>query len=139
MKSFDIQYLRGDPVTEISPAPANSCTWVETLGNIQRHFDPSAPNINFHFVVDQTGVTVYAQWVAEAEGMDKSTFAVIQLPAIMNTMRELACLYPTPDRLVFFVVDYDGKILIGGVLPDPSRDPHDTEFMDDIEIFYDDL
>jgi hypothetical protein len=107
--AFTVSYLRTKPTTPPSAAPAQSCKWVEARAKMQKHFAPTRENVGFEFVIDETGINVYAQWDGEVD--------VTMLPALLNVALESRCVHPSIDQLVVILVDGDGKINLIGQTP----------------------
>jgi hypothetical protein len=109
-KLYEIGYLRNKVTAKLGSAPATSCNWADAKQNIHNHFAPERENVGFHFVLDDAGVNVWAQWDSEAE------FLPLTLaPSLLNIAMEIECLSPQADRIIFDVVDETGDIQIIGV------------------------
>jgi len=109
-KSYEISYLRDKATAESGTAPATVCTWTDTKQKIQNHFSPERQNVGFYYVLDDAGVNVWAQWDSPLD------FLQLNLPAsLLNIAMEIDCLYPTPDRIIFDVVDESGDMQIIGL------------------------
>jgi hypothetical protein len=76
---------------------------------MQKHFAPPRENVGFEFVLDETGINVYAQWDGEVD--------VTMIPTLLNVALELRCLHPPIDQLIVIVVDANGKINLIGQTP----------------------
>jgi hypothetical protein len=109
VSAFAVSYLRTKPAAPASAAPAQSCKWTEARAKMQKHFAPTRENVGFEFVIDETGINVYAQWDGEVD--------VTMIPALLNVALELRCLHPPIDQLVVIVVDANGKINLIGQTP----------------------
>jgi hypothetical protein len=115
--AFEISYLRDRPAPPMEPAPGGSCSWPEARSGIQWHWEVSGPapsNIGAWLSIDESGVTVTAQWPGVS-----GEWAEYAVPTFMagtiNVTMELHCLHPQPDLLVLLVVDDAGKVEIVGV------------------------
>lgn len=109
VNTFTVSYLRTKPAAPSSTTPAQSCKWTEARAKIQKHFAATRENVGFEFVIDETGINVYAQWDGEID--------VTMLPALLNVALELRCVHPPIDQLVVIMVDADGKINLIGQTP----------------------
>lgn len=109
VNAFTVSYLRTKPATFASAAPAQSCKWTDARAKMQKHFAPTRENVGFEFVIDETGINVYAQWDGEID--------LTMLPALLNVALEAQCVHPPIDQLVVIVVDADGKINLIGQTP----------------------
>ena len=109
-KSYQISYLRDKLTAEPGTAPTTACTWTDTKQRIQYHFAPERQNVGFYYVLDDAGVNVWAQWDSPLD------FLLLNLPAsLLNIAMELDCLSPTPDRIIFDIVDDTGEMQIIGL------------------------
>jgi hypothetical protein len=109
-KLYQIGYLRTNLTTKQGTPPSGSCSWPDTRTKIQNHFAAERENVAFHFVIDETGVNIWAQWDSPEEILQ------LNLPAsLLNIALELDCLYPEPDRIIFDVIDETGEIRVYGV------------------------
>ena len=109
VSAFAVSYLRTKPAAPASAAPAQSCKWVDARAKMQKHFAPTRENVGFEFVLDETGINVYAQWDGEVD--------VTMIPTLLNVALELRCLHPPIDQLIVIVVDANGKINLIGQTP----------------------
>jgi hypothetical protein len=108
-RQYEKAYLRNKVTKKPSSAPASSCKWAEAKKNIYNHFSSERENIAFYFVLDESGVNLYAQWDGQPD------FVQATLPAaLMNIGMEIDCLFPEPDRIVFNIVDETGEMQIIG-------------------------
>lgn len=136
MKQFTISYLREPAPLIQTERPVESCSWAEAKPNIARHFPPSKGKLSFIFIIDQSNVHVDAQWESfEEEEIKDETWVLTQIASILNTVREIQCLHPTPTLLNFTAVDSTGNVLLIGYLPDPTREIN-GELIKDIGIYY---
>lgn len=135
---FEIIYWRHILPSPQQASPRDSCNWVEALDRIKQHFDPSRENVSFHFVIDQTGVDVNAQWDYDPSLAEPQAWLALQVASTMNVAIELACLHPAPTQLIVTVVDSEGRIVFMGILPDPYRGLSDS-MLNDFKIIYQDF
>ena len=120
MESIESQMLIGyarqvttDPRGRQNP-PAGACRWPQALDMLWTHFSPERRNVGFYFVIDETGINVYAQWDGPTDALMYASLA--------NVGMELVCLHPAIDWLNVTVVDEEGNIkLIGRVAGDIVR------------------
>lgn len=127
-KLFQIGYLRNTTTAQTGSAPTDSCSWQEANQNIHNHFSPDRENVAFYFVLDDSGVNVWAQWDSEPEFLEATLFA-----SLLNVGMEVDCLFPTPDRITFDVVDETGEIHIYGTWNQADMKKQDIS---KIQIFY---
>jgi len=109
VNAFTVSYLRNKQTASASAAPAQSCKWTDARVKMQKHFAPTRENVGFEFVIDETGINVYAQWDGEID--------VTMIPALLNVALESRCLHPQIDQLVVILIDADGKINLIGQTP----------------------
>lgn len=109
-KLYEIGYLRDKMTAQPKSMPSGKCTWIEARENLHNHFSSERENVGFYFVLDDAGVNVWAQWDSKPE------FLQLNLPAsLLNIGMEIECLFPQPDRLIFYTVDDNGEIQIAGM------------------------
>ncbi len=124
-RAFQIGYVRNVPPAKATASPAGACTWQETRAKIQRHFSLERENVSFYFVIDDSGVNVWAQWDGPTDAL--------ALASLLNVAMELDCLHPAPTQLIILVVDRQGEVGLVALLPE---DGITTLDLNKLQIFY---
>jgi hypothetical protein len=120
--SFEVDYRLREPMEAFALPPGTMCTWKETREKIARNFSVSNPNVNFFFVYDALGSTVWAQFLGLLEGETRG-FATLKVKEIIN---DLDCLYPAANKINTIVVDGEGKVLLVGSISQAKEPSADT-------------
>lgn len=110
--SFEVDYRLRDPMEAFTIPPANACTWSETREKIERNFSVSNPNVDFFYVFDALGSTVWAQFLGPFEGETKG-YAILKVKEIIE---DLDCLYPSANKITTIIVDGEGKVILVGTI-----------------------
>jgi len=119
--SFEVDYRLRDPMEVFAPLPYGACTWKETREKIARNFSASNPNVDFFYVYDALGSTVWTQFLGPLEGEARG-YAILKVKEIIA---DLDCLYPPANKINTIIVDQEGKVLLVGSLSqaeEPSAD-----------------
>ncbi|MCB2178486.1 hypothetical protein KQH61_03635 [bacterium] len=109
MARFQSGYLL-DYTPEIEEAPADTCTWGTVNPILKEQFEADQQNIGFYYVVDPSGVNMWAQWIGSTDADEISG-------NVENILSTIDCLYPTLYNLVTIVVSPStGEIISLGML-----------------------
>ncbi len=128
--NFEIGFLRQNTTTPITLPSSGSCTWQEANQKLHLHFSPERQNVGFHFVLDNVGTNVWAQWNTKEEYLKNDIFA-----SLLNITMEIQCIHPQPDNLIFIIVNDSGETLVMGVVPKEGIQAYPNIF-DKVKILY---
>jgi hypothetical protein len=110
--SFEVDYRLRDPMEAFTPPPSDACTWKETREKIADNFALSNPNVDFFYMFDALGSTVWAQFLGPIEG-GTTGYAVLKVGDIID---DLDCLYPPANKINTIIVDGEGEVLVVGTI-----------------------
>lgn len=112
-ESLVVAYQRQVPPSPISGQPGSegTCDWPEANERIRWHFSSELQNVSFYFVIDETGVNVWANWVGYGDPLE------LEFASLLNIAMELQCLHPPLDWLWVIVVHDNGAPKLIGRVP----------------------
>jgi hypothetical protein len=119
--SFEVDYRLREPMAAFIPPSDTACTWAETREKIARNFPASNLNVDFFYVFDALGSTVWAQFVGPVEG-ETAGYAVLKVREMTDA---LDCLYPAANKISTIVVNGEGEVTLVGSIA-ASDSPENT-------------
>ena len=98
--------------------PNDACNWAETREKIARNFPVSNPNVDFFYMFDALGSTVWTQFLGPIEG-GTAGYATLKVKEIIE---DLDCLYPPANKITTIVIDGEGEVLLVGSISEADAD-----------------
>jgi hypothetical protein len=120
--SYKVDYRLREPMESFTIPPLDACTWGETREKIAQNFSVSNPNVDFFYMFDALGSTVWAQFVGPIEGETRG-YAILKVKDIIE---DLDCLYPPANKINTIIINGEGEVLLVGTLSQAEEISADT-------------